>query len=513
MISICILNWNCLITLKKTIKIIQDDLKNIIHEIIIYDQNSNDGSVDYLEKIQSNNIFIILDKQNSGNSIARNKMIHKSKYQYILLLDSDIIPIKNSIPCMVNFMQDNPRYSYLGYDWRSYTDDEQKITVYENKIFQSDIVDWKDNIALTQYGIFRTEVLREFPFPEFYPFNLPGWGGEDDIIGSTIKESNIGIGGTIKKRIYFHNKSSSITYLGHDTYQRLYMTRFIYTKYFIDFLNLEKKINSLKQKKIEKTLLHCQKYYWKKDNNLGDIVTHNIFIEYFPFFEFNDMEKNNLFMFGGTIFNHIDNANKLYNTKFKNILYFGVGLSNEYELNQTIKYIKNNNISYIIIPRGQKTRELFLKKSIECRKPCGDVLQLLSSLPLSKTNIEDPELLVYDIYHPNLIIPKSNNYEIIKIANNNFFENIKFYDFSSFLRKINHYSKIYSSQVHPFFISCLLGKPATLYQKDFRADDLAYFKSFKLDMFMEDSLMLRSEAQKNIQSFITRFFKQMKKFT
>ena len=510
MISICILNWNCLITLEKTIKLIQDDLKNIIHEIIIYDQNSNDGSIDYLKNIESDTIHIILDAQNSGNSIARNRMIDKCKYQYIFLLDSDIIPIKNSILCMINFMQDNLQYAYLGYDWKSYTTDQQKITNYEHNIIQSDVIDWRDNIALTQYGIFRSHVLKEFPFPEFYPFDLPGWGGEDDVVGITIKESNIGIGGTIMGRIYFHNKGSSISFLGNDNHKRSYMMRFIHTKYFMDFLSIEEKINSLKSKKLTKTLLHCQKYYWDIHNNLGDIVTHTIFTQFFPFFEFDKDEKKKLLMFGGTILNHIEQANKKYNTKFNQVLYFGVGLSKQAEINHALPMI--SNIDFKIIPRGPKTKEILSSNSIGSEEPCGDVLQMLSALPLSNTNLDDPELLVYDIYHPNLIMPKSDNYKIIKIANNNTFNDIEFYDLDSFLTILNRSSKVYSSQVHPFLISCLLGKPSSLYQKDFRADDFRYFRSFKLDMSREDSLSLRLEAQDNIRRFSLQFLKEIKAF-
>jgi hypothetical protein len=512
MISICILNWNCLTTLEKTIKLIQDDLKNIIHEIIIYDQNSNDGSIDYLKKIESNNIHIILDTKNSGNSIARNKMITKSKYQYILLLDSDIIPIKNSISCMINFMQENWGYSYLGYNWRSYTTDEQKVTKYESEIRRSDIADWRDNIALTQYGIFRTHILKEFPFPEFYPFNLPGWGGEDDIVGSTIKESNVGVGGTIMKRAYFHNKGSSITYLGNDIHKRLYIIRFIHTKYFIKILNLEEKINSLKNKILTKTLLHCQKYYWNIQNNLGDIATHRVFTQYFPFFEFDNTEKNNLLMFGGTIMDHINNANRLYNTNFKNILYFGVGISNEYEPHRAFNKIVTDKISYTLIPRGPKTKEVLLYNSISSEEPCGDVLQLLSSLPLCDTKINNKELLVEDVYSPELIRPDTNDYYIIKVADNGNFPQINFYDFDSFLNILNDIDKVYSSQVHPVLVSALLGKPCKLYQKDFRADDFKYFASFKLDMSTEDSLSLRLEAQNNIIKFASQFFQYIKMF-
>jgi hypothetical protein len=510
MISICILNWNCLTTLEQTIKVIQDDLQNITYEIIIYDQNSNDGSIDYLKKIESNNIHAILDVQNSGNSIARNRMINRSKYKYTLLLDSDILPIKNSIPCMINFMEDNLKYSYLGYNWKSYTTNEQNITNYEHRISQSEILDWRDHIALTQYGIFRTNILKKFPFPEFYPFNLPGWGGEDDIVGITIKESGIGVGGTIMNRVYFHNKGSSISSLGQDNHKRSYMMRFIHTKYFMDFLTAEEKINSLQSKKLTKTLLHCQKYYWDIHNNFGDVATHKLFTQFFPFFEFDKDEKKKLLMFGGTILNHIEQADKLYNTKFNHVLYFGVGLSKQAEIDHALPMM--NNIDFKIIPRGPKTKQILLSNSIASEEPCGDVLQLFSAFPLCDPQINNQELLVYDVYSPELIRPDTNNYDTIKVANNKHFSEITFHDFDSFLNVLNNNGKVYSSQVHPVLVSALLGKPCRLYPKDFRADDFRYFRSFKLDMSKEDSLSLRLEAQNNIHKFTVQFLKEIKAF-
>ena len=510
MISICILNWNCLTTLEKTIKLIQDDLKNIIHEIIIYDQYSNDGSVDYLNKIQSNNIHVILDTQNSGNSIARNRMINISKYQYILLLDSDIVPIKNSIPSMINFMEDNLKYLYIGYNWTSYATNEEKTTSYEHDINQSEIIDWKNHVALTQYGIFRTYILKKFPFPEFYPFNLPGWGGEDDIVGSAIKESNVGVGGTIMNRVYFHNKGSSISYLGNDNHKRLYMMRFIYAKYFIDILNVEDKINSLQSKKLTKTLLHCQKYYWDRHDNFGDIATHKLFTQFFPFFEFDKDEKKKLLMFGGTILNHVEQANSLYNTKFNQILYFGVGLSKQAEIDHALPMI--SQIDFKIIPRGPKTKQILSSNSISSEEPCGDVLQLFSALPLCDIKINNQELLVYDVYSPSSIILDTNNYTTIKVANSRNFPGINFHDFDSFLNILNNVDKVYSSQVHPVLVSALLGKPCRLYPKDFRSDDFGYFRTFKLDMSREDALSLRLETQNNIQKFIIQFLKEIKTF-
>jgi hypothetical protein len=264
---------------------------------------------------------------------------------------------------------------------------------------------------------------------------------------------------------------------------------------YFNLLNANQKIEALKTQKLPTTTLRCNKYHWDIQNNLGDIATDILFKMHFPFFEFDKNEKNNLLMFGGTIFNHIENANKLYDADFKNILYFGVGVSQLYEIESAMKTIKENNISFTMIPRGPKTKMQLMQKFINTEEPCGDVLQLCSSLPIVKHNLEDPELLVEDVYHPNLIAPKSNNYKTIKVANNNKSLDVPFYGFNEFIDVLNNHSRVYSSQVHPFLISALLGKPCVLHPKDWRARDFTYFSSFKPHMDLENCYSLREEAQ------------------
>ena len=512
MISICILNWNCLNTLKDAVTLICNDLIDIEHEIIIYDQNSSDGSVDYIKSITATNIISILDNQNSGNSIARNLMINKAKYKYILLLDSDIIPIKNSIKAMIKFMEENNRYVFIGYNWKSYTKIRANATTYETGIEQKDIIDWPHKIALSQYGIFKSSVLKEIQFPEFHPFNGPGWGAEDDILGHCIYNQNIGPGGSIMNRVYYHDKSSSISSLGQDTHQRTYIDRLLSLYYFKDILNANQQLEAIKNQKLPNTKLKCNKYSWDIQKNLGDVATNYVLETHFPFFHFDIEEKNNLLMFGGTVLNHIENANKKYNANFKNVLYFGVGVSKQAEFDHAWSMIKKNNVEYTIIPRGHKSLEELTKNLFKCYNPIGDVLQLFSAMPKIINNQDNPELLVYDIWHQNLIQPNSDNFLTIRVADNKSLQNIPFYDLKQFLEVIGYTSKIYSSQVHPILIGALLGKPCSLYQKDWRASDFSYFRSFKKDMTEEEACVFRSEVQKNIHAFSKSFFHHIKVF-
>jgi glycosyltransferase involved in cell wall biosynthesis len=109
-VSICILNWNNCDILKKTIEVILNEIKDISAEIIIFDQASSDGSIEYLQSLQQNNIFVFFNNKNIGNSISRNKMIEKARGKYVMLLDGDILLVKGSIKFCVDFLDKNDEY-------------------------------------------------------------------------------------------------------------------------------------------------------------------------------------------------------------------------------------------------------------------------------------------------------------------------------------------------------------------------------------------------------------------
>ena len=513
MISICILNWNCCDILRKTIPVIFNDLQNVEHEIIIYDQNSQDESKDFLRKSNGLlNIKVVLGDKNSGNSVARNIMIGMAKYKYVVLLDSDIIPIKNSFKMMAEFMDENQEYAYIGYDFRSYTRDIEEATKFEYAIKPENMTIYKDKIAFSQYGMFRKSLFENLSFPEFYPFDGPGWGAEDNILGEAISEEEHGLGGMILGRRYFHNKSSSIGFLGMDLYKRMYIERYIGFAYFKK-LSQEKKVESLKTKKLQKTKINCNTYYWNKIRNLGDEATDYLLKRYFHFLEFDPLNKQNLLMFGGSIFDHVENANQTNDANFKNVLYFGVGLSGEAELKRGKKFIEGGKLNALIVPRGPKTKSAMKEASLNCESACGDVLQLFSNFPISNHDEKNPELLVYDTWRPDLIKPASDNFFTVKVTGNHTKDPMPFMGLNQFLETLDKTSKVYSSQIHPTFLSAMLGKPVCLYQKDWRCEDFFHFLSFKMEMSSSESLQFRLEAQSNIIKFCDSFFKHLSIFS
>ena len=88
MISIVVLNYNGLSYLKRTIpSLINLDYSN--YEILVVDNNSNDGSQEWLRNF--NQIRIVSNPENYGYSKGKNIGIQEAKGEYILLLDNDIL--------------------------------------------------------------------------------------------------------------------------------------------------------------------------------------------------------------------------------------------------------------------------------------------------------------------------------------------------------------------------------------------------------------------------------------
>ena len=70
--------------------------KEFLHEIIIVDDGSNDGSGDLLEKLYGDNEFIkIHHTENKGQGHARNLGTDFAKGDYIYYFDSDDISAPN----------------------------------------------------------------------------------------------------------------------------------------------------------------------------------------------------------------------------------------------------------------------------------------------------------------------------------------------------------------------------------------------------------------------------------
>ena len=216
-LSINILTWNCINTLTETLDVLKADLQKIDHEIIIIDNGSKDGCED---------IATIKNKENLGVSTGKNQGINASKGDYILLLDGDIVPVHNSINCLLEYLEHNIDAYAIGFYPNKFTDQK-------NTDLQKHAEEYCHNLyepcrhtqVIAFYGLFKRPMFNDFNirFPEAGPFGGVGYGWEDSDIYMQMREHGIhqivaGINTNIGK--YYHEINSSIRLMGQDKYSQ-----------------------------------------------------------------------------------------------------------------------------------------------------------------------------------------------------------------------------------------------------------------------------------------------------
>ena len=214
-LSVCILTWNNVKTIKETLDLLYNDLVMIDHEVIVVDNGSTDGSAEYAT---------IKNNVNLGVSRGKNLAIHKATGEYIALLDGDIVPVRNSFVMLLDWLEEHNEVSALGFYPNKFTTqrnmggqrfhEEFCHTLFEPKIHTQ---------AIAFYGMFRSSVFKELDikFPEYGAFACSGYGWEDSDLYMQMREQDIhqwvaGINHLCGK--YYHEINSSIRHMGHDEY-------------------------------------------------------------------------------------------------------------------------------------------------------------------------------------------------------------------------------------------------------------------------------------------------------
>ena len=152
-------------------------------EVLIFDQGSTDGAVDFLRKCQKTlpHGTIILSKKNLGQSIFRNKLVATAKGDYVLFLDGDVVPIPGSIDEMLDILVSNDQWPGVYYDVHGDIYEEAVATPVELPITMADMS--TSPVPMFHYAVYDRGFLNAHPLPEFYPFDGPGWGVEEEMCG------------------------------------------------------------------------------------------------------------------------------------------------------------------------------------------------------------------------------------------------------------------------------------------------------------------------------------------
>lgn len=107
-LSIIIVSYNTQELLKKCLLSLKGATQNIITEIFVVDNNSQDQTVNMI-KDSFPTVKLIVNKTNRGFSKANNQAIVKAKGRYILILNPDTEVFPDTLHKMIDYMSSNPK--------------------------------------------------------------------------------------------------------------------------------------------------------------------------------------------------------------------------------------------------------------------------------------------------------------------------------------------------------------------------------------------------------------------
>ncbi|MBQ5662840.1 MAG: glycosyltransferase family 2 protein [Bacteroidaceae bacterium] len=112
-LSIVIVNYNVKYYLEQCLRSVDRAATNIKHEILVVDNASEDGSMEYL-KPRFPHVIWIESKENGGFSHANNIGFGRASGEYILMLNPDTIVTRKALEGCVKFMDGHPETGAAG---------------------------------------------------------------------------------------------------------------------------------------------------------------------------------------------------------------------------------------------------------------------------------------------------------------------------------------------------------------------------------------------------------------
>ena len=112
-LSIVIVNYNVKEFLEQALKSILKAAKNISHEIIVVDNLSTDGSVEFVVK-KFPTVRIIRNDKNVGFAKANNQAISISQGKYVCLINPDTVVQEDTFTVLVDFLEQHPEAGAVG---------------------------------------------------------------------------------------------------------------------------------------------------------------------------------------------------------------------------------------------------------------------------------------------------------------------------------------------------------------------------------------------------------------
>lgn len=207
-ISACILTWNTVKTLDETLHVLRHELDPAQDEIVIVDNGSTDGC----EKMAT-----IANGENLGISVGKNQLIDKSVGDYVMFIDGDVVPVKNSIRKFYEHMVNTPDCNAIGALPNKGTDCREHCEAWCEKL---EPIQTQEFPCLF-YGMYHRAVFEMVRCDEGGHFGGVGYGYEDHDFYAQMKKHGIiqYVAGINKQNgRYYHELNSSIRQMGRDKY-------------------------------------------------------------------------------------------------------------------------------------------------------------------------------------------------------------------------------------------------------------------------------------------------------
>lgn len=112
-ISIVFITWKMKDLLDVCLTSLYKFTEGISFEVIVIDNNSQDGTIEMIEN-KFPNIILIKNSENKGVAPARNQGLSIVKGKYVLILDADMELQENSVEKLYRFMEENKDCGLVG---------------------------------------------------------------------------------------------------------------------------------------------------------------------------------------------------------------------------------------------------------------------------------------------------------------------------------------------------------------------------------------------------------------
>ncbi len=110
--SVCIANYNGIDVIGPCLESLCNQDSDVPIEIIIHDDASTDGSVEFIRKNYPG-VLLLTSEKNIGFCASNNRMVDAAQGEYVLILNNDLELHKNAIKTLYNFSRENDKTGIL----------------------------------------------------------------------------------------------------------------------------------------------------------------------------------------------------------------------------------------------------------------------------------------------------------------------------------------------------------------------------------------------------------------